>query len=60
MNTKQEIIDLKERIKRSSGDKRGRLKAKLALLENNLWLSKPWVEPKKAWWQVLHGYTRSP
>ena len=55
INTEQEIIDLKERIKRSSGDKRGRLKAKLALLENNLWLSKPWVEPKKAWWQVLHG-----
>ena len=46
MNTQQEIIDLKERIKRSSGDKRGRLKSKLALLENNLWLSKPWVEPK--------------
>ena len=31
MNTEQEIINLKERIKRSSGDKRGRLKAKLAL-----------------------------
>ena len=36
MNTEQQIIDIKERIKRSSGDKRGRLKAKLALLENNL------------------------
>ena len=55
MNTEQEITDLKRRIKRASGDQRGRLKAKLATLQNNLWLSKPWIAPKKSWWQVLHG-----
>lgn len=55
ISTEQEIISIKERIKRSSGDQRGRLKAKLAMLQNNLWLSKPWVTPKKPWWQVLHG-----
>ena len=55
ISTEQEIISIKERIKRASGDQRGRLKAKLAMLQNNLWLSKPWVAPKKSWWQVLHG-----
>ena len=55
INTEQQIIDIKERIKRSSGDKRGRLKAKRARLENNLCLSTPWRESKKAWWQILHG-----
>lgn len=55
ISTEREIIDLKSRIEYASGDQRGRLKAKLAMLQNNLWLSKPWVAPKKAWWQVLHG-----
>lgn len=43
INTEQEIIDLKERIKRSSGDKRGRVKRKLTVLTNNVWLTKPWT-----------------
>ena len=55
ISTEREIIDLKSRIEYASGDQRGRLKAKLAMLQNNLWLSKPWVAPKKSWWQVLHG-----
>ena len=56
MDTEKTIAELEKRVKRASGDQRGRLKARILVLKNNLWLSKPWaLETKKSWWQVLHG-----
>ena len=40
------ILSLESEYKKSRGDNRGRLKAQIMLLKNNVWLCKKWVKPE--------------
>ena len=40
------ILSLESEYKKSRGDNRGRLKAQITLLKNNVWLCKKWVKPE--------------
>ena len=40
------ILSLESQYKKSRGDNRGRLKAQIMLLKNNVWLCKKWVKPE--------------